>query len=268
MLENLKWSEASFVTLTYAPENLCLVTGGIGTLVPKDSQDWLKRLRLAISPARVRYYLVGEYGEENGGPHYHVALFGYAGCVYGDSRLCPGGKRGRECDCPSCILVRKTWGKGRVHQGVIERKSCQYIAGYTVEGMTDGRDFRLAGRHPEFARMSLRPGIGGDAMWDVVEVVRKFGLEGPDALRHGSRVLPLGRYLGERIRKGLGCEKKGYLEEAEMLAMRAHAERVASDGKASWAYADKILADAISALNEVRGQSLAVRRALYERGKQ
>lgn len=156
---------------------------------------------------RLRFFLVGEYGNETWRPHYHAILFGYRGCDYGDSRLGPGGDR-KPCRCASCVILQKSWPLGRVHQGTVESKSCQYVAGYTVKGLTRDGDVRLRGRVPEFARMSLRPGIGADAMHNVIETIRRFGLEGgrdvPAALRIGERILPIGRYLRERLRLGLG----------------------------------------------------------------
>lgn len=58
--------------------------------------------------------------------------------------------------------------------------------------------------------MSLRPGIGADAMWDVASAVMQHKLERkelsdvPVALRHGSREFPLGRYLRRILRARVG----------------------------------------------------------------
>lgn len=70
--------------------------------------------------------------------------------------------------------------------------------------MTRASDDRLDGRHKEFTRMSLKPGIGADAMWQVASDMMKHRLEDrgdvPFALRHGRRELPLGRYLRNKLR--------------------------------------------------------------------
>ena len=67
MLEAMCHGDNAFVTLTYEDDN-------VRSLVPKDPQDWLKRIRKAVEPLRLRYYLVGEYGDISERPHYHVAL--------------------------------------------------------------------------------------------------------------------------------------------------------------------------------------------------
>lgn len=84
-------------------------------------------------------------------------------------------------------------------------KSAQYIAGYCMKKMTQHSDIRLRGRHPEFTRMSLKPGIGADAMWNVASEILKYDLDQardvPLTLRHGSKELPLGRYLRNKLRE-------------------------------------------------------------------
>lgn len=61
-----------FITLTYNPENL--PSGG--SLVKRDVQLFLKRLRKAFPSEHIRYCLVGEYGSLHLRPHYHLILFG------------------------------------------------------------------------------------------------------------------------------------------------------------------------------------------------
>lgn len=206
MLESYLHDKSSFVTLTYDEDH---IPDG-ETLVPKDTQDWLKRFRKAIEPHRIRYFLVGEYGEETQRPHYHAALFNYPPCDYRE--LTQGSSRERGC-CVSCDTIRDTWGKGRIFNGLLEPHSAQYIAGYVTKKMTGKDDPRLFGRHPEFTRSSKRPGIGADFMHFVASEFMKFNLENtqvdvPSTLRHGPKELPLGRYLQKRLRKLVGKDEK------------------------------------------------------------
>lgn len=79
--------------------------------------------------------------------------------------------------------------------------------------MTHRLDPRLEGREPEFARMSLRPGLGVDSLHEVASTFMKFNLDQteadvPSALRHGSRLLPLGRFLKRKLRTMVGKDEK------------------------------------------------------------
>jgi len=202
MLETLQHTENSFVTLTYADN---FIPNG-NTLKPLDITRWLKRIR-KHHPTPLRYYAVGEYGDVTQRPHYHVALFGYPPCEYGQTRR--NLSRNRIC-CSSCAAIEKTWGMGRTDLGRLETHSAQYVAGYVTKKMTKADDPRLEGRHPEFARMSLKPGIGGDAVHEIVSIHLQYqpdALEVPTALRHGTQMLPLGRYLTRRIRKYAGRDE-------------------------------------------------------------
>lgn len=204
MLEAVQHTDNAFVTLTYSEENLpSVATSSLPTLQPKDLQDWLKRLRKAIQPAKIRYYAVGEYGDKSQRPHYHLALFGFPSCRRGRTH------HHRAVCCDVCELVKKTWGLGRIDIGLLERTSAQYVAGYVTKKMTAKDDPRLNGRHPEFCRMSLRPGIGHDAMHEVASELLRHNLEQrlidvPLSLRHGGHQLPLGRYLRRHLRKLVG----------------------------------------------------------------
>lgn len=212
MLEAKLWSDNAFVTLTYDDETMPRLDDGRGILVLKEYQDWLKRLRKAyfnLSGKTLRFYGVGEYGDTSWRPHFHFALFNFPNCRYGHSRY---SKVTRNC-CVVCDMVRDTWGKGNILVAELNTNTSQYVCGYVTKKMTSKDDPRLKGLPPEFARMSLRPGIGGDAMYDVASTVMQFNLDDdqgdvPSTLRHGKRILPLGRYLQRRLRKFVGRDEK------------------------------------------------------------
>lgn len=186
--------DSAFVTLTYDPAKYFLPAGDPKSVVPRDLSLFLKRLRKVHVRNPLRYFAVGEYGDRTQRPHYHIALFGYASCLQTNP-----GQLG-DCQCQQCSVVRKTWGYGHVFVGTLTAHSASYLAGYVTKKMTSTGDARLAGRHPEFARMSLRPGIGAAAMWDVASVIMQYRLKTiPTGLRQGSRILPLGRYLRAKL---------------------------------------------------------------------
>jgi len=194
MLEAGLYGDNAFITLTYDDEH------DPTSLEPKHAQTFLKRLRHNY-PKPIRYDLVGEYGESTDRPHYHAALFNFPACQNGNSRY--SRTAGLRC-CQPCHTLRDTWGMGHTFNGQLEPRSAAYIAGYVTKKMTRTDDRRLGNRHPEFARMSLRPGIGADAMHELASVVltyeEAFPEDAPNALSHGRRQLPLGRYLTRKAR--------------------------------------------------------------------
>lgn len=186
-LESLKHSDNGFVTLTYEEKKL----PPDGSLVPSHTRDWLKRLRFAVKDeTSIRYFLVGEYGEQSQRPHYHAAIFGLGPRHSG--------------------TIQSTWGHGFTYTGDLTNDSASYIAGYVTKKMTNPTDPRLNGRFPEFARMSLRPGVGAYAIPEIHAVLSsKHGLreiervgDVPQALVHGQKARPLGRYLRAKLREG------------------------------------------------------------------
>lgn len=212
MLESMKHEKSCFVTLTYADEHL----PKDGSLNPKDLQDFLKRLRRAIEPFKIRYYAVGEYGETTFRPHYHIALFG----ISRDSH----------------DLIHNAWGLGLIDSGRdnINKDSAQYICGYVTKKMTKKDDPRLNGKHPEFARMSLKPGIGAGIVDDLVNVLTtsngcEYILRNSDvpmSLNHGeNKSWPLGRYIRRLLRERLGFPETGAQEGwEEQCKIRAQEE--------------------------------------------
>lgn len=156
-----------FATFTY--DNDHLPYGG--SLEYRDFQLMLKRARKAFGP--FRFFMSGEYGDNTKRAHYHALLFG--------------------CDLPNVVRynsvysrnplytsenICKVWGKGVVTLGEVTFESARYCATYVTKKITgkraeehylhfDDRDGQFHLVKPEFARMSLKPGIG-------LEYLRKF----------------------------------------------------------------------------------------------
>jgi hypothetical protein len=210
MLEVASHREKSaFITLTYNEKHL---TSDL-SVKPADLINFVRRFRYGTTESsrrpteRVRYFGAGEYGERFSRPHYHVAIFGHGSC----SRIRTS-NTGR-CSCSYCTYCEQVWAKGNVSVGAVEPASAAYIAGYVTKKMTRSDDPRLNGRHPEFGRMSLRPGIGALFMDEVASAILEYDLEKemvdvPKGLRHGNQIWPLDRYLRERLRERIGRDKK------------------------------------------------------------
>lgn len=141
--------------------------------------------------------------------------------------------------------------------------------------MTDVEDKRLGGREPEFARMSLRPGIGADAALRVAECLRLYEIAGdcPSALRIGSKILPVGRYLRERIRLAAGISdevKQATLDEwrKELSELRKAAAALSSrEVYVEGTYNEDIFRALLVEQDAEKVRQLEARRKLYERGK-
>lgn len=224
LLENFKHGDSSFITLTYANDTQtspCKVCRGPckkckckthgDSVSPLEARNFLKRLRKILEPEKIRYFLVGEYGSQTQRPHYHAIVFGL-------NQFVAGGRDGFSG------VVRDAWSCGHVFVGDANIDSMQYVAGYVTKKLTSAGDERLNGRHPEFARMSLRPGIGAPAVGDIARAVdTPVGLrqliesgDVPFTLLNGSRSLPLHRYIRTKLRVALGMDEKSP-EKAQRL---------------------------------------------------
>lgn len=175
------------VTLTYA------VT--VPTLQPMDMVLFMKRLRKRyVRP--LRYYGVGEYGDRYGRPHFHIALFGH--------------------DPQDEEIISQTWGLGGVHICELSNDTAQYITGYITKKIGGSDHEALAGNHPEFARMSRRPGLGQQALQIVADSLMSYGGAAklaelgdvPSSIKVGGKTFPLGRYLRSQLRTLVGWPAK------------------------------------------------------------
>lgn len=207
LLESKLWPSNAFLTLTYRDEDL----PEHGSLVPNHHRLFINNLRTqyaAKTGDRLRFYMVGEYGDKTFRPHYHYALFNFANCRG------PGpvwrGRKYIPCNCIVCAFISDVWGKGHIFLGKLEYESAQYVAGYVTKKMTKKDDPRLRVidsetgeilyRFPEFTRMSRDPGIAAGAADVLAASIVKSNLDTiPRVLRHGDKRLPFGRYLTGKI---------------------------------------------------------------------
>jgi len=195
-LEALTHVASSFVTLTYSDAHL----PPQGALMPLQLQLFFKRLRKGLSYP-IRFFAVGEYGEESLRPHYHAAVFGLRFEHWAN--------------------VRVAWPFGFTSVGELSPQSANYVAGYCMKKLSD--NINPAGRPPEFLRCSNRPGIGAKAM-EVIAAALKAPAgaaeiaalgDVPASFRMGGRNYLFGRYLHDRLRKAVG------FDQAQLEAVKA-----------------------------------------------
>lgn len=155
--------ENCFLTLTYSEDNL----PARGQLVYDHFQRFMKRLRKFADPATVRFFMCGEYGELNWRPHFHACIFGFDFADKVPFRI-----TGSQDQLFQSASLSRLWPYGFASIGNVTFNSAGYVARYCVKKVTgfnadahyarcdsDG-PFQL---EPEFAHMSLKPGIG--ASW-------------------------------------------------------------------------------------------------------
>ena len=149
-----------FVTLTYDDDHL----PKDGSLDYRHWQLFAHRLRKSLGP--FRFFVCGEYGETTIRPHYHALLFGLdipdlvkCNSVYASS------------DIYKSETIDKLWRLGGCRIGTVTYESARYCAVYTTKkvggdlakerysrvDMSTGETWMVK---PEFARMSLKQGIG------------------------------------------------------------------------------------------------------------
>lgn len=193
--------KAAWTTLTYDEEALP------PTLRKPDLSGWLKRFRKAMGPTRIRFFGSGEYGEQNGRPHYHVLLYGADPVKDRDT-------------------ITETWGQGRTFTVQVTPANIAYTAGYTAKKIgfkkeaaterVDPETGEVYHWEPPFILMSRRPGIGGEAR-KYTESWRMY------AVHNGTR-MPVPRFLHDAWREKANPEQvERLLYEKQQIALERDA---------------------------------------------
>lgn len=216
LLEDTCHSSGSMVTLTYDQSQLSWLedfnpeTGEfVPTLRRRDFDNFLKRLRINLQRKldsrgdNLRFAGCGEYGDERGRPHYHLALWNFT-----------------EADRD---LIERAWSVrvkgsrerqliGSVDFQELNETTMHYIAGYVMKKMTSKDDARLSGREPEFRAGSRVPPLG-------YRPLQEWALKHPDWLiddgdvvsevRVGRGTYQIGRTLRAKIRQLVGVSLSG-----------------------------------------------------------
>lgn len=163
MLEAKYHEKNCALTLTYNDENL----PKDGSVSRREVQLFMKRLRKAIAPIKVRFFACGEYGAKGKRPHYHVIIFGYD---FEDKDYYFTSNDGN--DFFRSPLLEKIWPKGYSLVGPFNRNSAKYCAKYLNK--LDRHEQK--GLTRPFTQMSL--GIGFQALGEIDLNHDRFYLDG------------------------------------------------------------------------------------------
>lgn len=190
--------DSIFLTLTYDDEHLP-VDGGL------DHTHWqlfAKKARRRFGP--FRFFMCGEYGETNKRPHFHAICLGIR---VGDALRANGVLSARPLwQSPT---IDQCWGRGRAVFGAVSYESARYCAAYVVKKRgADSDDYQrvrwdtgeIVQVRPEYAKMSLRPGIGAEWLRRYWPEVYASGHKG---VHVGSKKQPPPRYFTEKMKEWL-----------------------------------------------------------------
>lgn len=140
-----------------------------------------------------RYYAIGEYGEESGRAHYHMAVFP---------------QHPAQVDA-----IRRYWKKGFTQAAEMEHERARYLANYTTKKLTKHTDDRLSpGQEPEFRTSSRNPPLGAVFAKNIIRhwrqpreasILQQRG-DIERTFRFENRIYPLGSWVLNHARKELG----------------------------------------------------------------
>lgn len=206
LLMELQYHDSAyFVTLTYDDDHVPRVVADYkddGTpiehlsLVKRDAQLWMKRLRKQFSNDKIRFFLAGEYGSKTFRPHYHAIVFGLH---LGDLQLLKKSALGD--DYYVSPRLSRTWPNGFSMVAAVTWQSCAYVTRYVTKKVGTGKrfDYEHAGIEPPFSLMSNRPGLGLQYYLDHPEMMETG--ETYISTEDGSRTVKAPRYFYKHLER-------------------------------------------------------------------
>lgn len=203
-MESSLYEKSCFVTLTYNDEHL----PSDGKLNYRDVQLFLKRLRKKIG--KIRFFCCGEYGSQNGRPHYHIVLFGYVpdDLVYFFTDE-------QKDNIYLSDSLANLWTNGFVSVGInLNLKTAKYCAKYMQKG------------NDAFLRMSLKPGIGYYA-FDIKSLET-------DKIYIDGKYIKIPRYFLNRLKKDNFLYESIVNDLIENRKNRAFQDYMTSYGRIDW----------------------------------
>lgn len=180
-------SSSFFLTLTYQKIPL---ENGQPTLIKKDVQDYMKRLRKSHEKTHrtLKYYTCGEYGSKFGRPHYHQLLFN-----------------------ADEDKIQKAWTHGYVHFGDVSNSSVGYCLKYMMKMVDKKRPY---GIQPEFQITSKGLGISylteQMMQWHWADLLNRCYIQ-----HNGGEKFVLPRYYKKKLYTGEELRRIGVLQQSQ-----------------------------------------------------
>lgn len=171
-------SPCLFCTYTFDDEHF-----SNNNLDKRDIQLYMKRLRKSLPGRNIKYYFIGEYGDNTGRKHYHAILFNL---TYSDEKH-----------------IKKAWKYGFVDIAPVESGSMAYVSGYVDKKLygEDKEEFINAGITPPFSLCSRK--LGFDFIKKNWEQIVKDKM-----VKVGNHYYPVPRYF--RLILGLTFDDPDY----------------------------------------------------------
>lgn len=152
-----------FITLTYDNDNLPFD----GSLNKKHWQTFMKNLRRELKPDKIRFYMCGEYGQDQdlasqgidkiGRPHFHAIIFGFNPIDQADRVITESEYEKFKQSSPTkygicrkvekshsneeqfeSSVISKSWKKGRARVSSMSFESAAYVARYCTKKIDKG----------------------------------------------------------------------------------------------------------------------------------
>lgn len=203
MQEEKVSQSAHFITLTYDTKRVPLTGNGFMSINKRDVQLFFKRLR-KLNPAKIKYYVVGEYGGKTNRPHYHAILFNV-----------------------DITTIQPAWQNGSVHYGTVSGASI----GYTLKYMSKrGRIpmHRNDDRVPEFGLMSK--GLGASYLTPAMVNWHKVVLDCRMYCNiEGNKKISMPRYYKDKIYDEQERKRIAFFARQKMVADQLKREQEGGD---------------------------------------
>lgn len=152
-MQELKTAQSAiFLTLTYNDDSLIYnIEQRKPELWLKDTQDFMKRLRkhnAKFNKNSIRYYTIGEYGENTCRPHYHSIMFNLS--------------------IDTTSKIEEIWKKGQIKIGAVTQASIHYTTKHQIATM-----LQIKGLKEPFSTMSRRPALGSNYLTSAIKKYHK-----------------------------------------------------------------------------------------------